>query len=149
MSGLDPRRPRNGRPPRRDLVACMGPEAWRRWARGHAPHPSLQTSGPALGEERAVWVAGPPDGERVRPGSMLYVCSGGRLRCRAEISDVRPGRGIWRGTAVFYRRAPLVPVTLAADTPAFRGLRRRWWPRNAELPCPDWLGDATGWREGA
>ncbi len=40
------------------------------------------------------------------------------------------------------------PLTLERDVPSPRGMRRRWWPREAEIACPDWRGAALGLEEG-
>lgn len=36
------------------------------------------------------------------------------------------------------RQGGAVAVTIKEPIPGFRGLRVRWWPREAEHPFPDW-----------
>lgn len=116
--------------------------------------------------DRWHWVSGAPVARKISEGSALYVVSRGRLRLRIEL-DARlssvaspkysaglvfkrrsvPGRkshltcGDQRscGCPVMFR-----PVTLDEDVPSPRGMRRRWWPLDVELPCPDWRGTALG-----
>ena len=95
---------------------------------------------------------------KVERGSRLYICCRGRLRLWVALRPIgkfgetvqegRDERGLWiplcidgspPGGGPWWQ-----PVTLDADMPGFRGLRRRWWPREAEIPCPDWSEAAEG-----
>jgi hypothetical protein len=70
------------------------------------------------------------------PGDRFYVVAHGKLRGWAPIVAVR--RPHMRRESVICRRGGAVAVTLAAPIPGFRGLRKRWWQREEELPFPDW-----------
>lgn len=66
----------------------------------------------------------------IRPGNRFYVVAHGKLRGYATVTLVRPGAII--------RRAGAVAVTIDESIPGFQGLRERWWPRESEVPFPDW-----------
>ena len=122
----------------------------------------------ALG--RWSWISSAATARKVSQGSALYVVSRGRLRLRIEldlaVSDARSTvaglcfqracKRLWIRKRLPDRSHPLhcgcpvaiEPVTLERDVPSPRGMRRRWWPRDAEIPCPDWRGAALGLEEG-
>ena len=109
------------------------------------------------------WVTGAAVARRLEPGSALYVVSRRRLRLRIELDIERsllgsPGRS-HSGLRFARRCDPALPgphrvmcgcevkyepVTIDADAPSPRGMRRRWWPRELEIPCPDWREAAVG-----
>ena len=121
--------------------------------------------------DRWHWVSGAAVARSVSTGSALYVVSRGRLRLRIDL-DIstsvlgRSGRAASLASGLRFARlctresryatpdrshplrcgCPIAfePLTLEQDVPSPRGMRRRWWPRAAEIPCPDWRGAAEG-----
>ena len=105
------------------------------------------------------WKSGSAVTRKLRRGSALYIVSRGRLRLRIELAEImtRRHRGRTDGWLRFKRRGtcrcadgicgcPVAfePLTLDRDAPSPRGMRRRWWPRELEIPCPDWREAALG-----
>ena len=146
-------------PPARRIQWGAYVERWQRWAH-------RLPEGHRYAHGRWHWVSGAAVARRFEPGSALYVVSRGRLRMRIEI-DARSSSAGTRGSAHaglrFARRCdtldlppPLThplgcgcpvawrPLTLERDVPSPRGMRRRWWPREAEIACPDWREAAEG-----
>ena len=129
-----------------------------KWHRRAAKRPAGSMH--ALG--RWHWVSGAPVAGRVEPGSALYVLSRRRLRLRIPLdyrnSDLGsrsfgPSGLVFRRncypcctgpTAVCGCPVAFEAVTLDQDLPSPRGMRRRWWPREIERPCPDWRDAALG-----
>ncbi|HCX68566.1 hypothetical protein [Parvibaculum sp.] len=66
----------------------------------------------------------------IRPGDRFYVVAHGKLRGYAPVIGMD-------GPAIL-RRGGAVAVTIDEPIPGFRGLRKRWWPREVEQPFPDW-----------
>lgn len=60
----------------------------------------------------------------------FYVVAHGKLRGWAPVVEVTRG--------AIFRAGGAVACTIAEEIPGFRGLRRVWWPRHAEVPFPDW-----------
>ena len=71
----------------------------------------------------------------VEPGDRIYVVCQGRLRGYAPLVCLeRFGPQRWG----LIRGGGAVAVTLPEAIEGFRGWRRRWWPREAEIPFSDW-----------
>lgn len=83
----------------------------------------------------------------IAPGERVYVVAHGMLRgysplveidCDAERFGGRPSQ------FALVRRAGAVAVTIPEPITGFRGWRYRWWPREAEVPFPDWRTQGVG-----
>lgn len=147
-------------------------QKWLMWTERWHGRARLLPEGHRCALDRWHWVSGAAIAGKVSEGSALYVASRGRLRLRIELdlatSDVRPNlRHAYHGLC-FARHCDRLtrsipagnhpircgcavafePLTLERDVPSPRGMRRRWWPRDAEVPCPDWRGAALGLEEG-
>lgn len=145
-----------------DFVATVRAPEWEGWCSGEEGCGGPETNGPDPGGEAAWWSRAKLARQAER-GSRLYICSRGRLRLWIALQPVSPlwfktaqevedGRGLWiplcidaspPGGGPWWQ-----PVTVEADIRGFRGLRRRWWPREAEIACPDWREAALGLEEG-
>ncbi|HEV2365199.1 MAG TPA: hypothetical protein VGS12_13490 [Caulobacteraceae bacterium] len=123
-----------------DLVVTCPKGFWADWiAEGDA------AGGPESGEEWAWYGSGliPPIGW---PGDRLYVVAHDRLRgyapvTRLELGPLKPRNrpnGRDGRSWMICRRGGAVAVTLSEPVRGFQGWRHRWWPREAELPFPDW-----------
>jgi hypothetical protein len=113
-----------------DLVGTCPRTFWREWiAEGDA------AGDPATGAEYKWWT-----GHRlihlIYPGDRFYVVAHGRLRGYAVVTRRHLSTG-GHGGAIF-RRGDAVAATIDQAIPGFRGLRKRWWPRELERPFPDW-----------
>lgn len=113
-----------------DLVGTCPKDFWLEWiAEGDA------AGEPESGQEYE-WHTGSRLIAKINEGDRFYVVAHGRLRGWAPVLSVHsddsyPGGFIVRG-------ARAVACTLDAPVPGFRGLRQRWWPRESELPFPEW-----------
>lgn len=119
-----------------DVVGTVRRGTWSEWA-AEADDPLFWRAG------GAAWWSRHPLALRVSRGSRFYVVSEGRLRLYVTLSiGVRHGTGDgWVPLMVDAARpgeTGIVPVTLDCDVRGFRGLRRRWWPYEAERAFPDW-----------
>jgi hypothetical protein len=116
-----------------DLVGTCPKGEWEEWiAEGDAA--GLPESGEEWGWFTATaimdssrWLNGRPP---ISPGERFYVVAHGKLRGYAPVTRVVDG--------VICRRGGAVAVTITQPIPGFRGLRRRWWRREDEIPFPDW-----------
>lgn len=75
------------------------------------------------------------------PGSRLYIVCEDRLRGYAPITAIRYDESRFRnGRApiAFIRKGGAVAVTIDENIRGFRGWRSPWWPREHEVPFPDW-----------
>ena len=77
------------------------------------------------------------------PGERVYVVCEGRLRGYAPLVliEFEPLNGRF-GRIYLMREGGAVAVTIATPIQGFRGWRYRWWPREEEMPFPEWLDDA-------
>lgn len=82
------------------------------------------------------WVAAV--GPSVVPGDRVYVVSHGRLRGYAPLVGIERPCVLNRYRACLLREGGAAAVTIPDPIPGFRGIRYRWWPREAEVPFPDW-----------
>lgn len=111
-----------------DLVGTCPKDFWREWIAEGDP-----AGAPYSGEEWG-WFTRSPLTPLIQPGDRFYVVAHGRLRGWAPVTRVT-----WRdGAGCICRRGDAVAVTLEQAIPGFRGLRRRWWDRSAELAFPNW-----------
>jgi hypothetical protein len=110
-----------------DLVVTVPKWFWPEWiAEGDA------AGEPETGEEWGFHLGGPrPD---AGPGDRLYVVAHGRLRGWAPVTRLAATDHGW----AICRRGGAVACTIREPIPGFRGWRRRWWERSAELPFPRW-----------
>ena len=80
----------------------------------------------------------------IKPRDRFYVVAWGRLRGWAPVTRIADAG---RGNYVICRRGNAVACTVDFKIPGFRGLKKRWWPREDERPFPDWrtagVGNAT------
>lgn len=107
-----------------DLVGTCPKDFWLEWiAEGDA------AGEPESGEEWG-WFTGHRFRTLTKPGDRFYVVAHGKLRGYAPVV------GVWPGAIV--RKGGAVAVTIPDHIPGFRGLRKRWWHRDAERPFPDW-----------
>lgn len=90
---------------------------------------------PATGEEWG-WYTGHSFIQRIEVGERFYVVAHRRLRGYAIVTGFvlnAAGRRV-----AICRREGAIPVTLLDPVPGFRGLRKRWWSYEDEIPFPDW-----------
>lgn len=113
-----------------DLVGTCPKDFWHEWiAEGDA------AGLPESGEEWGWWT-----GSRmirdIKVGDRFYVVSHGLLRGYSLVTRVHLSPdGV--GGAIC-RMGGGVAVSIDQTVPGFRGLRRRWWDRDAEYPFPNW-----------
>lgn len=150
-----------------DLLPIGQRPAWGEWREAWHRRARRLSEGRRHALDRWHWVSGAATARKVSEGSALYVVSRGRLRLRIELDlglSAISGRGGTPAGLVFARNiqpsrpcshprscgCPVAfePVTLGRDVPSPRGMRRRWWPRDAEIACPDWRTTALGLEEG-
>ncbi len=146
-----------------DFVATVRAPEWEDWLRGESGSGGPETvADPRWVSGEAAWWSRAKLARKVERGSRLYVCCRGRLRLWVALRPIgnpfetdqegRDERGLWIPLCI--DGAPpgggpwWQPVTIEAGMPGFRGLRRRWWPRDAEIACPDWRTSALGLEEG-
>jgi hypothetical protein len=113
-----------------DLVGTCPKGFWREWIAEGDP-----AGKPWSGEEYGWWT-GHSLIRLIRPGERFYVVAHGLLRGYAPVTAVRLSAGGAGGCIC--RRGDAVAVTITQPIPGFRGLRARWWEREAERPFPDW-----------
>lgn len=116
-----------------DLVVTVPMGFWPDWiAEGDA------AGEPDTGEEWGFYLGGAkPD---IAPGDRLYIVARGLVRGYAPVTRLARNEGQW----VICRRGGAVAVTIPERVTGFRGWRRRWWERDAEVPFPGWR-TATMW----
>lgn len=111
-----------------DLVGTCPKGLWLEWL----------AEGDAAGEPETgqlyEWRTRDPKVGRTRRGDRFYVVAHGRLRGWAPVIRVVSYSGGW----AIVRGGSAVACTIAAKIPGFRGLRARWWPREDEVPFPEW-----------
>lgn len=144
-----------------DMVATCPKGFWKEWIAEGDPAGTVWS-----GTDWSWYTGGRrPD---IAPGDRLYVVAHGRLRGFAPVTAVEglsfdPAHGAKDGHGVYVdvnqhpreyrdgvlsekavdswricRRGDAVAVTIHEQIPGFRGLRRRWWPVDQELPFSDW-----------
>ena len=113
-----------------DLVGTCPKDFWHEWiAEGDA------AGDPETGEEWGWWTEHSFI-TKIQPGDRFYVVAHGRLRGWAPVTRVH--RPMMREGGAICRKGGGVACTIPEPIPGFRGLRVRWWPREAEIPFPDW-----------
>jgi len=107
-----------------DLVGTCPKGFWREWIAEGDP-----AGEPESGQEWG-WFTEHGYRQLIQPGDRFYVVAHGKLRGYAPVT------GTWGGAIV--RKGGAVAVTINEQIPGFRGLRKRWWSINEEMPFPDW-----------
>lgn len=113
-----------------DLVGTCPKDFWEEWIAEGDP-----AGTPESGEEWG-WFTQHSYRSLIEPGDRFYVVAHGMLRGWAPVT------GVWGGAIV--RRGGAVACTIAEPIPGFRGLKKRWWRREDELPFPDWKTAGVG-----
>jgi len=87
---------------------------------------------PVTGEEWGFFLGGakPPIGA----GDLLYIVAHNRLRGYAPVTDLQFNGSQW----AICRRGGAVAITIPERIRGFQGFRKVWWPKEAEIPFPDW-----------
>jgi len=103
--------------------------------------------GPWSGQEWGFFLGGPKPA--IARGERVYIVSHGRLRGYSpltRLTDERTRAGQAKSHRfALCREGGAVAVTIPDRIPGFRGWRKRWWDRAAEVPFPDWrLCDVVG-----
>lgn len=112
-----------------DLVGTCPKWFWRDWIAEGDP-----AGEPWSGEEWG-WYTRHRLAAEIRAGDRFYVVAHGRLRGWAPVTAVRRDAGDgW----IICRRGDAVACTLNRPVLGFRGLVRRFWERDAEVPFPAW-----------
>lgn len=113
-----------------DLVGTCPKTFWREWIAEGDP------AGAAWSGTEWGWYTRDRLADRIEPGDRFYVVAHGRLRGWSPVTAVRKSAG---GGWIICRRGDAVAVTLPGlIIPGFRGLRTRWWRREAEVAFPEW-----------
>lgn len=118
-----------------DLVGTCPKDFWHEWIAEGDPAGSLES-----GEEWG-WYTRHSFARLIEPGDRFYVVAWGRLRGWAPVTRVQDDGS---GGYVICRRGGAVACTIPPAIPGFRGLEKRWWPREAENPFPDWQTAGVG-----
>lgn len=118
-----------------DLVVTVPKNLWRMWI-DEGDLPGEPWSG---GEEFSFYVHGVPP---IEPGDRLYVVAWGRLRGYAPVTRVCQTND--HGGHAICREGDAVALTILEGIAGFRGYRRPWWKREAEIPFPDWRTVGVG-----
>ncbi len=111
-----------------DLVGTCPKGFWREWLLEGDP------AGVKPSYRLYEWQTRSAMALKARRGDRFYIVAHGRLRGYAIVVEVVQNHGEF----AILRGGGAVAVTLAEPIPGFRGLRRRWWQREAEMPFHDW-----------
>lgn len=112
-----------------DLVGTCPKDFWEEWiAEGDA------AGEPETGETWG-WYTRDRKALTIQRGDRFYVVAHGRLRGYAPITNVRDDGN---GDFAICRKGQAVACTIEQPIMGFRGLRQRWWPREAERPFENW-----------
>jgi hypothetical protein len=115
-----------------DLVGTCPKDFWREWLAEGDCAGELAT-----GEHYSWFTRHEALAKLARIGDRFYVVAHGRLRGWALIAAVVSPP--WQAEEwQIVRCGGAVACTIDKHIPGFRGLRKRWWPREAEVPFPDW-----------
>jgi len=116
-----------------DLVGTCPKDFWEEWL-GEGDCAGSEESGAEYG-----WYTGSGMAERIGAGDRFYVVAHGKLRGWAPVVRVENSRSDnARGSWVIVRKGGAVACTVPQEMRGFRGLRKRWWPRWAEVAFPGW-----------
>ncbi len=110
-----------------DLVVSVPRARWREWlSEGSlAGERATGTYGFALGRcER------PP----VEPGDRIYICAWDRIRGYAPLERLDQDENGY----TLIRAGDAVAMTIPGPVRGFPGWKVRWWPRDTEVPFPEW-----------
>lgn len=136
-----------------DLVVTCPKGFWFDWIAEGDP-----AGTPESGQEWGWYMGGrqPPIGA----GDRLYVVAWGRLRGWAPVTVLRgavytkfgktPAAWLEAEQVLFSdqwcicRRGGAEAITISEAIPGFRGWRKRWWPREAEVPFLEWQTEGVG-----
>ena len=120
-----------------DLVATCPKSFWDEWLE------EGDCAGDPESGQLYGWHTGHPLVVEATIGDRFYVVAHGKLRGYALVADVH----VWhrsiqrqyrqRPGGVIYRAGGAVAVTIPQPIPSFRGLRKRWWRRDSEVPFLD------------
>jgi hypothetical protein len=114
-----------------DLVGTCPKYFWEEWiAEGDA------AGEPDTGMEYN-WVTSSALARRIQSGDRFYVVAHGKLRGWATVKfleSIEGERNAWN----IVRGGGAVACTVPFAIPGFRGLRIRWWEREAEQPFKNW-----------
>ena len=116
-----------------DLVGTCPAHFWTEWLE------EGDCAGDPYTGDSYIWHSRAGLASLLHPGDRFYVVARGRLRGYAPVVQVLPYKD-WDGRTGYeiYRRGGAVAVTIPQPIRGFQGLRKRWWPRSAEVPFPDW-----------
>lgn len=117
-----------------DLVGTCPKDFWQEWIAEGDP-----AGTPESGEEWG-WYTRDRLARTMRPGDRFYVVCWGRLRGYAPVVRVQTGSAGF----VICRKGGAIACTIFDPIPGFRGLRTRWWARDAEQPFPGWQTEGVG-----
>ncbi len=119
-----------------DLVGTCPKDFWKQWiAEGDAASDMTGIVYPSITGEDWHWYTKHSLARTIHFGDRFYVVCHGKLRGWAPVVRVdnlgQEGFGI-------VRRGEAVACTIPEAIPGFRGLRVRWWKREAEQAFPNW-----------
>ena len=114
-----------------DVVVTVAKSLWRGWVEEGAL-PGIAWDG---NSEYHFWIGQFP---KIEPGERVYVVAFNRLRGYSPLVRLSGD-----GSPPFYRRsmvrhADAVAVTIPEPIRGFQGWRYRFWPREIEVPFPNW-----------
>lgn len=113
-----------------DLVGTCPKGFWEEWL----------VEGDCAGEPATAqeyeWHTGSRLISKIGEDDRFYIVAHGKLRGWATVIAVHRDDNYPGGIIV--RAGGAVACTIPKVIPGFRGLRKRWWPRETEVPFPDW-----------
>jgi hypothetical protein len=119
-----------------DLVGTCPKDFWKEWiAEGDA------AGDPPTGEEWG-WYTASPLARIIHPGDRFYVVAHGKLRGWAPVTRLQTSST--GESFCICREGGGVACTIDFPIPGFRGLRKRWWPREMEKPFHGSVGGVHG-----
>ena len=111
-----------------DVVVTVPKDRWGEWL---AEGDLAGQRGP--GEEYGFYIGGRRPA--IQAGERVYIVAHGRLRGHAPLVH----QDWWdMASGALIRKGGAVAVTIPGPVRGFRGWRYRWWPREDEIPFPDW-----------
>jgi hypothetical protein len=117
-----------------DLVGTVPKTFWEEWlAEGNCAGEQERT------DLEYAWFTKSKVSLKILPGDRLYIVCNGKLRGWAPVirllSDLDDRE---RPYFAICRSGGAVACTIPQAIPGFRGLRKRWWEHDQEIPFPDW-----------
>ena len=114
-----------------DLVGTCPKTFWREWLEeGDCAGDTPSADPDSFGWWTRHRLAG-----HIRIGDRFYVVAHGRCRGYATVSQID---SVVAFESVCIYRVDPVAVTIPEAIAGFRGLRKRWWKREDEIPFPNW-----------